>query len=44
MIKYWKRPLREVLESTSLAVFKNHGDVVLRDVVGMVGMGWACSR
>ena len=30
------------MESTSLEVFKNRGDVVLRDVVGMVGMG--CAR
>ena len=32
---------REVIESLSLEVFKNHGDMALRDVVmSMVGVGW----
>ena len=29
--------LREVVESLSLKVFKNHGDVALRDVVSEYG-------
>jgi len=29
----WHRMPREVVESLSLQVFKNHGDVALRDVV-----------
>jgi len=31
---------REVMESPSLEVLKNRGDVALRDTVGMVGMSW----
>ena len=32
---------RKVVESTSLEVFKNHGDMAQRDTVsGHSGMGW----
>ena len=40
----WQRLPREVEESPSLKVLKNHGDVALGDVVsghGGVGWGWA---
>ena len=36
---------RKVVGSPSLEVFKNHGDMALRDVVsghGGVGWGWTC--
>ena len=33
VVKQWHRMPREVVESLSLQVFKNHGDVALRDVV-----------
>ena len=32
-MRHWQRLLREVVESPPLEVFKDHGDVALRDVV-----------
>jgi len=50
VVRYWHRLLRVVVESPSLKVFQNHGDVALKDVVigqkatdvisGHGGMGW----
>ena len=37
-VRQWHRLPREVVESPSL--FKKHGDVALRDTVGMMEMGW----
>ena len=38
MVKHWSRLLREVVESSSLGVFKNHEDVALRGVVSRHGV------
>jgi len=41
VIMHSHRLPKEVEETPSLEVFKNHGDVALRDVVsGHGGMGW----
>jgi len=39
----WDGLPSEVVESPSLEVSRNRGDVALRDV-GMVGMGWSWTR
>jgi len=41
VISHWSRLPREVVDSPSLELFKNSGDVSLRDVAsGHGGMGW----
>ena len=43
-VMQWHRLHREMVESLSMQVFKNHADVALSDVVsghGGVGWGWA---
>ena len=41
MVLHWHRLPRELGESLSLEVFKNHVAVALRaGLAGMVGMGW----
>ena len=41
MIRYWNRLPREVVESLSLEVLKNHVNVALRDVIWWAWWGWA---
>ena len=41
VMKYWNQLPMETVESLSLEVLKNRGDVALMDMVGgMAGMAW----
>jgi len=43
IVRQWHRLPGEVVELPSLEVFRNHGDVALRDMVsghGRMGWGW----
>ena len=40
-VRQWHRLPREMVESPFLEMFKNHGDVALRDMVSGHGGGWA---
>jgi len=43
ILRQWHRLPGEVVELPSLEVFRNHGDVALRDMVSghsMMGWGW----
>jgi len=37
VVRHWHRLLREVVESPSLEMFREHGDVALRDLVSEHG-------
>lgn len=38
-VSHWQRLPGEVVESLSLEVFKNHGDMALRDIISGDGLG-----
>ncbi len=39
MMRHWHRLPREVVESLSMEVFRNHGVVAVRDIVDAVRVG-----